>query len=275
MMSSGPELVVVTALIVQPGGVMTHGLDAYVASLRDLVAAGVPTLLYLDAALPVPARGPNLRIERIRFDELATVAAVAAHAVALPAARNVAKDTPAYLCLMNAKSELILRAHAAGHRARRYAWVDAGLFRLITDVAGAQARLRGLARLDPAAVWMPGCNPAPSGDLDRVDWRFCGGFLAGGAWPVLDLCERHVRLVRDLLPRLTWEVNAWALLEQRGDIRPRWYEADHDDRILALPDQALLAVDADAATSSGIAEPAAAGAAGGMATGWMAGRPVR
>ena len=88
-------------------------------------------------------------------------------------------------------------------------------------------RLRRLAGLDAGSVWMPGCLEAPTGSLERVDWRFCGGFFAGGDWAMLDLCQRHVRLVRELLPRRTWEVNAWALLE-RSEIR-----GDQFDRLFA------------------------------------------
>ena len=236
---SDRDLLIVTGLIAQPGGRLTHAPDTYAASLRQLVATGLPTLLYLDAALPPPLVAPNLRVERVRYDDLATVGAAAGHELTLPAERNPAKDTAAYLALVNAKSELILRAHATGHRADRYAWVDAGLFRTIADVPLAQRRLRRLAGLDAGSVWMPGCLDTASGSLERVDWRFCGGFFAGGDWAMLDLCQRHVRLVRELLPRRTWEVDAWALLEQRGEIRPRWYAADHDDRILAVPDEAF------------------------------------
>ena len=36
--------------------------------------------------------------------------------------------------------------------------------------------------------------------------------------------------------KLVWEVNIWAWLEANTDWRPDWYSADHNDRILHLPD---------------------------------------
>ena len=51
---SDRDLLIVTGLIAQPGGRLTHAPDTYAASLRQLVATGLPTLLYLDAALPPP-----------------------------------------------------------------------------------------------------------------------------------------------------------------------------------------------------------------------------
>ena len=108
---------------------------------------------------------------------------------------------------------------------------------MIRDDATALRRLRALARspLPDDRVVIPGCMEAARDDWRAVDWRFCGGFFYGSAAAIRRFASLHDAAFRAWLPSLTWEVNVWGRLEARHGWDPRWYAADHDDRILASP----------------------------------------
>jgi hypothetical protein len=51
-----------------------------------------------------------------------------------------------------------------------------------------------------------------------------------------ELCSSCEEVIRQLLGlgRITWEVNVWALAEQRG-APIQWYAGGHDDRLFNWP----------------------------------------
>lgn len=235
-----PELVVVTGLVAQRGGTASHPVDFYEEGLRRLAGTGVPVLAFLDPALGLAIGAPNLRILPVAAGDLPTVRALERLArdgidPVLPAGRNPAKDTADYLAIVNAKPWLVARAISLGYAARRFAWIDAGLLAHCTRVELAQERIRGLAAADPGRLWIPGIAPRAEPVVDAVHWRYCGGLVLGGPARLLAFAERCAAAYAELLPRLTWDVNLWALLELRGELDARWWRADHDESMLALP----------------------------------------
>jgi glycosyltransferase involved in cell wall biosynthesis/cephalosporin hydroxylase len=219
---------------------------AYLPRLGDLAATGVPLVAFVDPSLAAEAMEavaghPRARVVPATLDETEAHRILAAHpGLALPAERNAAKDTRAYLTLQNAKLDFVARALVEGlAQTRHVAWIDCGIMSLVRDRAAFAEDLRCLAP-PPTCLLAPGFWPAQAEGQplwQRICWRFAGGFLLGDAASVLALREAHLAALAEGAARgaLTWEVNLWALMEARGH-RFGWYAAEgHDGSLVRIP----------------------------------------
>lgn len=156
----------------------------------------------------------------------------------LPSHRTDYHDTRNFLAFMNAKNELVTRAMRTG-TTTHYAWIDFSICHVFRDMAGTLAYLRmlGQSRLRDRCLLVPGCW-GPGTFIDRVNWRFCGGFFVGDRESILQFHESHRKAYREL-PHLTWEVNTWARAEFPG---LTWYAADHNDSIVRIPPEFFYTV---------------------------------
>jgi hypothetical protein len=91
------------------------------------------------------------------------------------------------------------------------------------------------------SVFLPGCvvntrNHAPN--MDQINWRFCGGFLAGKREAIAAFCAEYLTTLTQSLRstgRITWDVNWLAYLElEAKSWTPVWYRADHNDSIIEI-----------------------------------------
>jgi hypothetical protein len=202
----------------------------YLALLETLQAAGLRLHAFLS---PSYAEKVTIRNGVVDILDRADLETTARAPEGLPESRTPTKDTRAYLCLMNAKTELVHRAIASGkHSSSHYAWIDAGISHILDTP---METLQALAEtpLRKQGLWIPGCPGHTFQGWDTICWRFCGGFFVGDPQTL----ERFHALVLDELPRLpklSWEVNLWAFLETKG-FAPTWYAADHNDSMLRPP----------------------------------------
>jgi hypothetical protein len=156
----------------------------------------------------------------------------------LPAHRTDFHDTRNFLAFINAKIELVTRAMATG-TSTHYAWIDFSICHVFRDLDTTLAYLSmlGQSRLRDRCLLVPGCW-GPGTFIDRVNWRFCGGFFVGDRQSILEFHAAHQAAYR-ALPHLTWEVNTWARAEFPG---LTWYAADHDDSIVRIPPEFFYTV---------------------------------
>lgn len=230
------EFVITSMLIQQGDRRLTRPLDDYLGQFDKLVATNLPIVLYLDRSLVGLVNAPNVTVVPTSIQDLAIWQHFAGKSLQLPSHRNEAKDTRDYLTIVNAKTELVLRTIAAHPEATRHAFVDFGLFHVILDTVLAQNRLLALAESPDLPISLPGIWTEPVSQSDSVAWRFCGGVFFGNMSEVAAFAELHQRTVREMAPRLTWEVNVWATMEAELGFRPRWLPAGHNDSILATPE---------------------------------------
>ncbi len=152
--------------------------------------------------------------------------------VSLPARRSPAKDTQAFLALMNTKVEMVWRAAPFIHTTH-VAWIDAGILKIVKDkerVAVALARHADV--LWPQKVALPGCWTTRIVDLyQEVCWRFCGGFFVVPTSLLALLYDKVMRLLTAWIAagHLAWEVNVWADLEEKEPTLFAWWPADHNE----------------------------------------------
>lgn len=156
----------------------------------------------------------------------------------LPTHRTDYHDTHNFLAFINAKIELVVRAMKTGTTSH-YAWIDFSICHVFRDLPRTLAYLSmlGQSRLRDRCLLVPGCW-GPGTFIDRVNWRFCGGFFVGDKQSILDFHRAHQAAYR-ALPHLTWEVNVWA----RAEIPElTWYAADHNDSIVRIPPEFFYTV---------------------------------
>jgi glycosyltransferase involved in cell wall biosynthesis len=197
----------------------------------ELALSGMPIILFLDRKLAdrAPTR-PNVHVELWDLETLWPFQQ--SDNRPLPAVRSPEKDTRDFLLLQNAKLDLLELACALDPAASHFAWIDFGVMKVVRRANDFRARLRALDP-PPTCVLAPGCwGDTPHPDPNRVNWRFCGGFLLADRASIPALVAKH-REVLAQGPVLTWEVNVWAEMERVGQ-RFDWYRADHDDSLIGF-----------------------------------------
>ena len=163
----------------------------------------------------------------------------------LPNSRNVFKDTPEYILLMNAKTEFLKIAIELNlFQSSHYAWIDFNIFHVFQEREEYAAELLvGLSKrsMFPIFLTVPGCwDKEYVFDeylINDVCWRFCGGFFIGSLDQVLEFHSFYVKYFETFLrekKKLVWEVNFWAYVEKHYGLCAIWYPADHDPRILEI-----------------------------------------
>lgn len=206
-------------------------LDRYLELFNVLQSSGVRFHLFLSPSYRGRVALRNGIIEYLTLAELDTFRAAPP---GLPAHRTEQHDTRNFLCLMNAKTELVRRAiDSQMHETTHFAWIDFGICYMFRTPWTTLETLRAMTTLPPSCLYLPGCWESRTSSIDAVTWRFCGSFFVGDKASCLDFAKRALEVL-PTLPHLTWEVNVWAHLETLG-WTPTWYKADHNDSILNVP----------------------------------------
>jgi hypothetical protein len=164
----------------------------------------------------------------------------------LPEQRNAKKDTAFFCGLMGVKTELVARAVRDGLVPSPYvAFLDGSIAKVLAEPTQVLGELRDLSISGRLTVpLIPGCRPPaapwPSREelAGRICWMFCGGFFL---LPAAKAMEWHVRCREGLLEflregRITWEVNVWAAIVSETPGLVAWFLADHNERMLRVPD---------------------------------------
>ena len=115
-----------------------------------------------------------------------------------------------------------------------YAWIDFSIYHCLQNPAASNQLQAIQAFTFPSTcLYFPGCWQKIAVLWDQINWRFCGGFFLGDKKSLIDLYEHFVQVYTNL-PNLTWEVNVWAFIENRGR-HFDWYPGDHNNSILNIP----------------------------------------
>ena len=146
--------------------------------------------------------------------------------------RNMDKDTPDYLCIQLTKLKLMAEVASMASVTTPYiAWIDFGIYHMMRDHDVCNNLLQRIAvsNFPTDRILSPGCNSNAYYDLfEEICWWHCGSFLLGEKSRFPPAYARQTTLVRENLPRLTWEVNYWVMMNDVFTI----YSANHDDLIL-------------------------------------------
>ena len=202
-------------------------LSSYLTRFEDIVATGLPILLFLDPSCSLPKEYRNVRVISASLDK-----SWLPETVSLPANRSLTKDTEDYLVLMLQKMKC-MRDAASLCETPYLAWIDFGISHIIRTPDATWQKIRALSDFSYplTTILVPGCwdRPSPTVDVwNSVYWRFCGGFFLGPRDRFAAAYSKQMEIVNTHLPKLTWEVNYWTMMEEHFT----WYPANHDDSMI-------------------------------------------
>lgn len=219
---------------------------------RTLASSGIPLIVfaspsYVDTLATLSSEYPNVeRVLPVRMEDLGTVQIIRSYAdLRLPPALTSHKDTRGFLELMLAKIDFVHEAMPYTD-ATHLAWIDFNIAHVFESAQPLEA-LQDLSRralktpaLAIAGIWDKGASVDLASLLERVNWRFAGGFFLGDRESLerwFDLSCDALRLFLAQTSTLIWEVNFWAWLEQMfpNSFRPYVYKSDHDGSLVSVP----------------------------------------
>ena len=201
-----------------------RNIDTYLAEFQKFARTGVSILLFLDKSVEA-AFPPNVQVVPIELDT-----SWIPEDAQFPAYRNPHKDTPEYFCIQVTK--LFCMKEALKYTDDAFlAWLDFGAFHMFRDTEACAKLIQTIAvsEFPIHTILAPGCWPAGVYDWNSVCWRFCGTFLIGHRSLFPAAYDRQSRIVLSQLPRVTWEVNYWAQMDELFTV----YTANHDDTLLS------------------------------------------
>lgn len=221
-----------------------EAMRSYLELFRPLAESGLPFLVFTDPSLlPLWDVYPNstLRIIPLSLSECELYQIGMAYQGDLPTHRHPTKDTKEFFSLMNTKIEFLQKA-AALTNDPTLIWLDMGLLKIATNKERCIERLHALHTSAFEKITIPGCwSHMPACDVNRVNWRFCGGLLIVPRRFLERFYNHSKNVLKDFctLPiyKLTWETNVWSVIEYCAEKENiLWYQADHNDSmIMALP----------------------------------------
>ena len=186
----------------------------------------------------------NLRIMKVvEIEDLWVYNETVKYDFTLPEQRNLLKDTPNYMFVMNSKPEFLNHAVQENPwNTSHFAWVDFNITYIFKDKITSLRFFKDMEHhtWKPSCFLIPGCwnrhvNIHCEHVTECVHWRFCGGFLLGDAESIQrfhHLCTTEYPKFIKTYKKLVWEVNFWAWLEMNTLWTPDHYKADHDDSII-------------------------------------------
>lgn len=211
------------------------------AWLQPLIALNIPLVLFVDSffaplVAPLP-KGQQVIIHSLEFANLQMTRDILAASPQLPPRRNTQKDTIQYMCLMNAKPEIVWYATVCGHVKTPFvAYIDSGISKIFKTPATIK-ELETISLCNIPFLLLPGCHQPHTVSHDelarQINWTYCGGFFALPTEQATRFAELHRAAVQTFLDksRITWEVNVWThWLSSRPDVI--WYSGPHDDTMI-------------------------------------------
>lgn len=165
----------------------------------------------------------------------------------LPERRNILKDTEYYMYLMNSKIDFVKKSIDINPFSTKYfAWFDFSLPYIFRNIDKTIEEIKIISQRNfiNTFLTMPGCWKFKINEINYIKnnicWRFCGGFFLGDKESLINFYNLSIDNFNKFLTEtntLVWEVNYWAWLETNKNFNPIWYQADHNDTIVNIPEE--------------------------------------
>ena len=268
--SEVPNLVYVTAFLnLNEDRSRDKSPEKCFAHFRTLAASGIPICLYMSPEYETVAdqfatEFPNVKvagivslqntqtykyIKELGFDQL-------------PEHKTDYHDTFNFMVMMHAKTEFVRNLAQYGRRPY-FAWIDFSICHVLKNPTETLKKLLVLSysqlKFHLQHLVIPGCHSFEKsyefgrGNLEKINWRFCGGLFFGSFSKCLELYNFQKMCLEAIssLKILPWEVNTWAIAEREYHQywTPDVYMANHDDSMITNLDLTkLVEVSASIAT---------------------------
>jgi len=201
--------------------------ESYINNFLELSKTGYNIILFLDPQLIKYTQ----KLNRSNVTIIDDIQFVNNDDRPLPKFRDIKKDTREYISLMNRKLDFMVIS-LPFVKTPNIAWIDFGITKIFKNIEQTLEKLQYI-NIPFDKVLIPGCIPRKQEcNVDHVHWRFCGGIFFGST-SVIEKFHTYSKEIRTDV--LTWEVNVWALVEQKYPHFFQWYKGDHNDTIFDFP----------------------------------------
>jgi hypothetical protein len=208
-----------------------HTLEKYKQRFEQLAGTGLPFVLFLDISLDWTF-SDNVMVFFVNGLADTWIHQNLPKDVCLPSQRSK-NDTTKYLEVQNTKLYCLRNAARMNpFQTEWFAWIDFGVTHVFHSPEDTLQRLCNLRPPDEPGLRTAGILQTSLSHIwDRVCWRFAGGFLLAHVSKIEELCSVFEQIALREFPKLTWEVNYWALMESEG-VDFGWFPANHNDTII-------------------------------------------
>lgn len=164
----------------------------------------------------------------------------------LPEERDKLKDTYNFMILKNCKVEFLAEVIIKNpFNTNYFSWIDFSIAYLFKNNNTIEY-IRNLSLNERDILYIPGCWNFKINDdilIKKIVWRFCGNFIIGDNIGIMRLYLLYLEYFPKFLNRyniLTWDTNFWSWLENNTNFSPNFYNANHDDSIVMIPQKYIL-----------------------------------
>ena len=210
--------------------------NEYFYYFNKLVKLELPLILFLDKSFSKYGNHlinnyKNIKIIYIDKNEL-----LFNSSLPLPDERNLKKDTREYIQFMNNKIIFMERAMNLNlFNTEHYAWIDFRIYHIFKNYTYVSQKLKELSTRNYSKnVYFPGAINNKKYEINKICWRFLGGFFILNKNNIIKLKEETIKIISELNVFL-WEVNNWSIIEYLNRFDFGWYISDHNDNILNIP----------------------------------------
>ena len=222
----------ITGLFLPQDEITFRPITKYIEFFHELAESNIPIGIYLDNRLKDQAETIIGKFKNIQIlDYISVDKSFIPPYIVLPTNRNQIKDTIDYMSIQLMKFNLCARASLDDRiDLPNIAWIDFGIFHMIRNKEKVKDFLTSYKVPEGCnKILNPGCWNKGNYDIwNSIAWRFCGSLLIGPRKCWSDAYKIQQEKVIEFLPRLTWEINYWTLMEDVFE----WYKADHNDSII-------------------------------------------
>lgn len=224
--------------------------DMYFEMFEHLVSSNINIVLYLDNIYKekgdeLSSKYKNLEVIYKSFEKIKNDMIEYKEEYKLPVNRNDKKDTIDYYYIQLSKlyhlSKYASYSKNYDKKDTHLCWIDFGIFYLFGNKERSQHLLRLISRINLPidTVFSPGAyewNISSSYEslkdsfFDQIVWYFCGSLLIGDLNKFEYLYNKQMSIVTKNLPKLTWEVNYWAMMHEDFII---YENVDHNESMLS------------------------------------------
>jgi len=208
----------------------TQKIQDYLKRFEYIKNLNIPTVLFLDKTISMEET-ETLKIVPYSIEDTWCYKEYSSVEPSLPTVRNHEKDTFDYLVIQNSKPEWVFKVSRINpFNTDYFVWVDFGLSHVIKN----KDNFNILKTLKPShdiclSVITDTIHPFLS---DRICWRYAGGVFYISKIDAELFYETCKAVLQHIRPRITWEVNIWALIEVSKLLKLNFYYADHNDTLL-------------------------------------------
>lgn len=236
----------------------TEKQKQYFEWFRPLALSGLPICVFTCKEFVENFKGYSANITVIvePLENFETYRVGTRDGIRLPPYRNLEKDTIEFMAIINSKAEMLFKAKQIITDSV-YIWIDFGIMKLLTinksDISEIDKLHKHIdfinklhtihskcIRNNMYNILNPGCWEKVvnygSVPLDRIQWRFCGGFLICPHHLVDIFYQHNFGLFKEACDKINtvWEVNIWSMIEDLLGENSyfHWYKGDHNETIL-------------------------------------------